>query len=115
MSCSKEFDLTDYFDASKSFGVIDQERPKNGKLDFEIKVNDPRHAKLVSWLALNNQNWKPATHNTHAGLVIIYQENFRLLLYRNKDFAVVIVTDDEGISNYYIKNFDVSRLEFLDE
>ena len=114
ISCSKKIDLTDHYDPTQSFEVIDQERPKDGNYSSEIQVNDLKHAELLSWLELNNQNWKP-THNTHAGLVIVYQENFRLLLYRNNDFAVVIITDDENISHYYKKIFDTGGLKFLDE
>ena len=113
-SCSKEFDITDYYDPTQSFEVTDFERAKDGKSSSEIQVNDLRHDQLLSWLELNNQNWKP-THDTHAGLVIISQENFRLLLYRNNDFAVVIVTDDENISHHYKKIFDTGGLKFLDE
>lgn len=114
MSCSKKIDIADYYDPTQSFEVIDQEKPKDGKGRFEIGVNDIRHERLLSWLELNNQNWTP-THDTQAGLVIIYQDNFRLLLYRNNDFAVVIITDDEGTSNYYKKMLDTGELEFLDE
>ena len=112
ISCSKKFDITDHFDPTLSFEVIDFE--KAGHSSSEIQVNDLKHAQLLSWLELNNQNWKP-THDTHAGLVIIYQENFRLLLYRNNDFAVVIITDDENISHYYKKIVDTGGLKFLDE
>lgn len=80
ISSSKEFDLTDHYDPKQSFEIIDFE--KTGHSISEIQVNDLKHDRLLSWLALNNKNWEP-THNTHAGLVIIYQENFRLLLYRN--------------------------------
>jgi len=113
-SCSKEFDLTDYYDPTQSFEVIDQERPKDGNSNSEIQVNDLKHEKLLSWLELNNKNWKP-THNTHAGLVIVYQEKFRLLLYRNHDIAVVIITDDDNISHYYKKTLNTGGLEFLDD
>ena len=114
ISCSKKFDLTDHYDPTQSFEVIDQERPKDDNSSYKIQVNDLKHDKLLSWLELNNQHWKP-THDTHAGLVIIYQENFRLLLYRNNDFGVVIITDDENISHYYKKIFDTVGLKFLDE
>ena len=112
ISCSKEFDITDHYDPTQSFEVIDFE--KSDHSISEIQVNDLKHAQLLSWLELNNQNWKP-THDRHAGLVIIYQENFRLLLYRNNDFAVVIITDDEKISHYYKKIVDSGGLTFLDE
>jgi hypothetical protein len=114
MSCSKEFDLTDHYDPTQSFKVIDQEKPKDDNSSSEILVNDLKHAQLLSWLELNNQNWKP-THNTHAGLVIIYQEKFRLLLYRHSEFGVVIITDDKNISHYYKKIFNTGGLEFLDK
>ena len=110
----KEIDISDLYDVTQSFEVIDQEQPKDGNGRFEIRVTDPRHGRLLSWLKSNDKNWKPAP-NTHAGLVIIYQENFRLLLYRNHHFAVVVITDDNGISNYYKKSLDVGGLEFLDE
>ena len=112
VSCSEKFDLTDHFDPTKSFEVIDQDKPILE--EYKIQVNDLRHAKLLSWLELNNKNWKP-THNEWAGLVIVYQENFRLLLYRNSEFAVVIITDDENISRYYRRTFDNDGLKFLDE
>lgn len=50
ISCSNEFDLTDHYDSTQSFEVIDQEKPKDGKVDFEIQVNDLRHDQLLSWL-----------------------------------------------------------------
>jgi len=113
ISCSKEFDITDHYDRTQSFEVIDQEKPKDSNSITEFQVDDLKHAQLLSWLELNNRNWKP-THDRHAGLVIIYQENFRLLLYRNNDLAVVIITDDENISHYYKKIFDTGGLKFLD-
>jgi len=113
ISCSKEFDITDHYDPTQSFEVIDQEKPKDGKSSSEIQVNDLKHDQLLSWLELNNKDWKP-THDTHAALVIINQENFRLLLYRNNNFGVVIITDDENISHYYKKIFDTGGLKFLD-
>ena len=112
-SCTKKIDLSGYYDPTQSFELIDQQKPKDGKVNSEIRANDANHDQLLSWLELNNQNWAP-THNTQAGLVIIYQENFRLFLYRNNDFGVVIITDEEDKMHYYKKSFDVGGLEFLD-
>lgn len=113
-SCSNRIDLTNYYDAGASFELIDMERPEDGNSSPEILRNEKRHDGLLLWLESNKKNWKPA-HNTHAGLVIISQEKFRLLLYRNNDFAVVIITDDENVSRYYKKSLDTGGLEFLDK
>lgn len=110
-SCSKKFDLTDHYDSTLSFEVTDMERSKDG---LEILVTDKRHDQLLSWLESNKSDWEP-THDTHAGLVIIYQENFSLILYRNSDFGVVRYIDDENITHNYKKIFDTGGLGFLDD
>lgn len=114
LSCSKKFDLTDHYDPTQSFEVTDLEKPKDGNSSYGIQVNDLRHDQLLSWLELNNQNWKP-THDTHAGLVLISQENFKLMLYRDSELAVVRFTDEENISHYYKKIVVPGGLNFLDE
>ena len=111
---SEDIDIAGLYDPTQPFEVIDQHEPKDGKLRFTIGLNDPRHARILSWLELNEQSWTP-THNTHAGLVIIYQQNFRLLLYRNSDFAVVIITDEKDVSRYFKKDLKTGGLSFLDE
>ena len=112
LSCSEKINLAGHYDPTQSFEVIDQQKPKDGEVKSEIRVNDAKRNQLLSWLKLNNRNWEP-THNTQAGLVIIHQKNFRLLLYRNNNFGVVIITDDEDKLHYYKKDFDVGELEFL--
>ena len=111
ISCSKEFDIVDHFDPTQSFQFVDIQKTKN---DVEIQVNDLKHDQLLSWLQLNNQNWKPTDHS-YASLFNISQENFKLLLYRNNDFVVVRFTDDENISHQYKKIVDSDGLNFLYE
>jgi len=113
-SCSKKLDLAAYIDPTQPFQVVDAHRAKGGTIETEWQVNDAKHDQLLSWIESNNRNWKP-THATHAGLVILSQENFRLLLYRNSNFAVVILTDDENITHNYKKSVDTRGLIFLDE
>lgn len=113
-SCSKKLDLTTYIDPTQPFQVVDSHRTKGGTIETEWQVNDAKHDQLLSWIGSNNRNWKP-TISTHAGLVILSQEKFRLLLYRNSDFAVVILTDDENITHYYKKSVDTRDLIFLNE
>ena len=109
ISCSKKFDLTGHYDPTQSFEVIEYQVGT-----FELQVNDVRHAKLLSWLELNSQNWEP-THNEWAGKVIINQENFTLLLYRDNNDAFVNITDDKNITRNYRRKYDNDGLKFLDE
>ena len=113
-SCSKKLDLAAYIDPTQPFQVVDMHRSKGGTIETEWQVNDVKHDQLLSWIKTNNGNWKP-THDTHAALVIISQENFRLILYRNHDFGIVRFTDDKNITHNYKKIFDTGELEFLDE
>ena len=108
ISCSKK--LTGHFDPAQAFEVVDYPIGP-----YEVQVNDARHAKILSWIELNNENWKRTYNKTWAGKVQVYQENFKLLLYRNSEFAVVIITDDKNISRYYRRVFDNDGLKFLDE
>ena len=110
VSCSEKFDLTGHYDPTQSFEVLEYQ--VDGTI--EIHVNDVRHAKLLSWLEVNNQNWEP-THDEWAGKVIINQENFQLLLYRDGEYANVNFTDDENITHYYRRTFDNDGLKFLDK
>ena len=112
-SCSEKIDLNGHYDPNISFQVIDQEKPKDNQPYFELEAGMEKHDQLVTWLETNNKNWTP-THNTQAGLVIIFQENFRLLLYRNNNFAVVIINDNDDKQAYYKKDFEVGNLSFLD-
>ena len=113
-SCSKK--LTGHYDPAQSFEVLEHTEGDSNLIvnTFEIPVNDLRHAKLMAWLELNNKKWKP-THNEWAGYVWVYQENFKLLLYRKSQYAVVIITDDKNTSRYYRRTFDNDGLKFLDE
>ena len=76
-SCSQKFDLTDHFDPTLPFEInqMDKSGPDFSK---EIVVNDLKHEKLVSWLELNKHGWKKTDHNTHAGLIIVRQDDFRI-------------------------------------
>ena len=94
VSCSQKFDITDHFDPTLPFEInqMDKSGPDFSK---EIGVNDLKHEKLVSWLELNKHGWKKTDHNTHAGLIIVRQDDFRILLYRDNDMVVVGI-DAEG-------------------
>ena len=110
ISCSRKINLAGHFDPNQPFEVVDlpEDEP------YEIQVNDPRHAKLLSWLELNDQEWK-RTHNEWAGLVWVYQENFKLLLYRNSEHAFVIITHAKNKERFYRRVFNNDGLKFLDE
>lgn len=109
ISCSKKFDLTEHYDPTQPFEVIEYQFGT-----IEIQVNDVRHAKLLSWLELNNKHWK-RTHSEWAGLVIINQENFHLMLYRDNNDAFVNITDDKNKTRHYRRTYDNDGLKFLDE
>ena len=116
ISCSNKINLTGHYDPTQSFEVVDQTLVDSGVLvnEYDIQVDDVRHAKLLQWLASNDQEWE-RTHNEWAGLVWVFQENFKLLLYRNSEYAVVIITDDKNKSRFYRRTFDNEGLKFLDE
>ena len=109
ISCSKKIDLKGHYDPNQSFEVY---RHQVG--EYEFKVNEERHTKLLSWLKSNNKNWKP-TKNDWGSLVLINQENFRLLLFRNDKFAVVEITDDENITHCYSKMCDNDGFQIFDD
>ena len=109
ISCSNKIDLKGHYDPTQSFEVYQHQVGTN-----EFQVNEERHTKLLSWLELNNKNWKP-TKNDWGSLVIINQENFRLLLFRNDKFAVVEITDDENTTRYYSKMCNSDGFHMLDE
>ena len=88
ISCSKKFDVSDYFDPSLPFEIIDMEHPSGVRSETEIQMNDSKHDKLVSWLKSNNDNWKKSPKNTHAGLIIVRQGDFHILFYRDRDFIM---------------------------
>lgn len=110
ISCSRKINLTDHYDPTLSFTVHEHTVAE----PYEVQVDDAKHAKILSWLELNNENWK-RTHNEWAGMVFVYQENFRLLLYRNSEYAVVIITDDKNKSRFYRRAFQNDGLKFLDQ
>ena len=109
ISCSKRINLTGHYDPNKSFEVY---RHQVGT--FEFKVNEERHAKLVSFLEENNKNWKP-TRSDWGSLIIITQENFTLLLFIGDKFAVVTITDDENIPRYYSKRCNNDGAHIFEE
>ena len=108
-SCSQRINLTGHYDPNKSFEVYHHEVGT-----YEFKVNEERHTKLVSWLEDNNKNWKP-TGNDWGSLVLIKQENFTLLLFRDNKFAVVAITDDENNTRDYSKRCNNDGFHILDE
>ena len=112
VSCSPKFDITDHFDPSLPVKVIDQYPPSPVSI-YEIGQNDPRHAKLVSWLKLNNHGWKKTDHNTHAGLIIVRQGDFTILLYRDNDMVVMGYNDEENVMQQYKRDMDSNELIFL--
>ena len=87
VSCTPELNITDHFDPALPFKVIDQYPPSPIR-EYEIDQNDPRHAKLVSWLKSNKDGWKKTDHDTHAGLIIVRQNEFVILLYRDNDMVI---------------------------
>ena len=109
ISCSKKFDITDHFDSTQPFQFVDIINPRNDK---EIQVNDLKYDQLLSWLELNNQNWT-STDLSHAALLIINQEKFKLLFYRNNDLVVLRFIDDDNISHQYKKIVNSDGLNFL--
>lgn len=113
ISCSQKFDITDHFDPALPFEIIDQQHPSGVLSETEIQINDPKHDQLLSWLKSNNQGWRKADHNTHAGLIIVSQEDFRILFYRDSDFVVIGYNDEENVMQQYIRDMDSNELRFL--
>lgn len=109
ISCSKKINLSGHYDPTQSFEVY--QHPVGTS---EFQVNEARHAKLLSWLALNNKSWKP-TRSDWGSMVLIKQENFTLLLFRANKFAVVTITDDENITRHYSKRCNNDGFHVLDE
>ena len=114
VSCSHNIDITDYIDPTQSFQVRDFAKIISPTVESEIQVKDLKHEQLLSWLELNNQNWIQ-TNNRHAALIIIHQDKFRLLYYRNHEYVVVILTDDDNVLHSYKQIVDTDGLIFLDK
>ena len=112
VSCSQQFDITDHFDPSLPIKVIDQYRP-SPESTYEIDQDDPRHAKLGAWLKSNRNGWKKTDHDTHAGLIIVRQDDFVLLLYRDSDMVVVGIDAEGNDMRQYKKDMDSNELMFL--
>ena len=47
ISCSKKFDITDHFDPTQSFQVVDFEKPNDDMTINGIQVNDLKHDQLI--------------------------------------------------------------------
>ena len=112
-SCSKKFDVTAHFDPAHSFELIDQQHPSGVLIETEIQVNTPKHIQLLSWLLSNKHDWRKAPHNTHAGLIIVSQGDFRILFYRDDNRIVVAYDDKENVMQQYIRDMDSNDLRFL--
>ena len=112
VSCSSKFVITDHFDPSLPLTVIDQ-YPPSPVSTYEIGQNDPRHTKLASWLNSNKQGWKKTDHDTHAGLIIVRQDDFVILLYRDNDMVVVGIDAEGNDMRQYKRDMDSNELLFL--
>ena len=112
VSCSEKFDVTKHFDPTLPFEInqMDKSGPDFSK---EIGVNDLKHEKLVAWLELNKHGWKKTDHNTHAGLIIVRQDDFRILLYRDNDMVVVGIDAKGNDMQQYKRDMDSNELMFL--
>ena len=113
VSCTKKFDITDHFDPTLPFEIIDQQHPSGVLSETKMQANDPKHIQLVSWLETDKHDWRKAPHNTHAGLIIVHQDDFRILFYRDNDMVVVGYDDEEGDMQQYIRDMDSNELRFL--
>ena len=113
LSCTKKFDLTEHFDPLLPFEIIDQEHPSGVLSQTEIQVNDSKHVQLTSWLTSNNQDWRKAPHNTHAGLIIVGQGDFRILFYRDDNKVVIAYNNEENEMQQFIRDMDSNELRFL--
>jgi len=91
VSCVQKFEIMDHFDPSLPIEVIDQYPPSPVRV-HTIDPSDNRHKKLTAWLESNEDGWEKTDHDTHAGLIIIRQKDFVLLLY--KDNKVVVAGYD---------------------
>lgn len=112
ISCAQKFDVTEHFDPALPFNVIDMDHPEGKKSEFVIHADDSKHDQLLSWFEANKDNWEPST-NTHAGLIIVNQDDFHLLFYRNNDFIVVGYDDDDGLRHQFTRTMDSNDLRFL--
>ena len=110
VSCSPKLDLSEHFDPSLPFAISDWEKSPdiNG-----IPVNDIKHEKLVSWLKTNRHGWKKTDHDTHAGIIIVRQGDFRILLYRDNDMVVVGINATGNYMQQYMRKMDSNELMFL--
>ncbi len=113
VSCSSNFDITQHYDAKLPFKIIDVELPNSDATPQLIVADDLKHQQLVTWLKANNNGWQKADHNTHAGLVIVSQQDFRLIFYRDNDFIVCGYDDTENNMQQYIRKMDSNELRFL--
>ena len=113
-SCTRKFDISDHFDPSLPLKVIDQYPPSPIRM-YEICQNDPRHAKLDSWLKSNKQGWEKTDHDTHAGLIIVNQDDFVILLYKDNDVVVVGINAEGNDMVQYMRKMDSNELMFLIE
>ena len=111
-SCTNSFNLNKHYNDSLPFHIIDQQHP-NGLRESDITVNDPKHIQLISWLSSNKNGWKKTDHNTHAGLIIVSQGDFRILFYRDNDFIVLGYNDAKNETQQYMRKMDSNELRFL--
>ena len=112
VSCSPQFDITDHFDPNLPIKVIDQYPPSPIRT-FEISKDDPRHAKLASWLKSNNDGWKKTDHDTHAGLIIVRQDDFVILLYKDNDMVIAGYDAVGNDMKQYKRVMDSNELMFI--
>ena len=109
LSCSRKINLEGFYDPNQSFEVYQHEVGTT-----EFRLNEKRHTQLISWLALNSENWKP-TRNDWCSLVVIKQNKFTLLLFRNGDFSVVGIPDDNNQIQFYSKESNNDGFHILEK
>ena len=114
-SCSSGFDAGEHYDAGLPFHLIDQQHPSGEHYEADFLPGDSLHGRLMTWLDEHKDGWAKAPHNTHAGLLILSQDDFRLLYYRDDDKVVLAHDDAEGEMVQYIQEVDANGLLFLVE
>ena len=112
-ACTRKYDITNHFDPTLPFEIIDQGHPSGVLFDTQIIINEPKHSQLLSWLNSNNNDWKKTDDNTQAALIIVRQGAFSLLFYRDNDFVISGYNNEEKVMQQYIRNMDSHELRFL--
>lgn len=114
VSCSKDIQIVDYVDSNKSFEIIQMTKSVESRKINEIKVGEEKHEQLLKWLESNNQNWE-STPASYISELVIYQEDFKLLVLKDQKGLVMSFVDKNKKTRQYVKSVNPKELKFLIE